>query len=226
MQKTPEKDKISLLRLTGRWQANESNELNFLVRADRQEEVLRFRGAWRVNRNQEIIYTYKKQNLVRKARGRELLTFKGFWQINGKDNISYILDLENASLLEFKVQMQRPDLKGDRREIKYRVGIGARELKKERVFSLFGSWKIEPRKSISFQLDCGQSRVRAIIFSANVFLNDNNELIFELKDRKGKPLGISVAFERSFFKKKALLFARLFDSEDARRLEGGIKIPW
>jgi len=212
--------------LNGKWQANASNELNFLVQSDRQEDVLTFKGAWKLNRNQEITYTYEKQDLRRKSRAREELTFQGFWQINSRDNISYILDLDQGSLFEFKVQLQQPDLKGDRRQIKYRIGIGGKGFRRERVFSLFGSWRVESSKNIFFQVDCAETGVKALTFAADVFLNNNNQLVFELKNRQGKPLGITVSFERAFLKKRAALFARLSKARSIHSLEAGVKIPW
>lgn len=224
--KTATSDKFSLLRLGGKWQADESNELNFLVTKDIEEDILRFRGAWGVNQNQEIIYTYEKQDLIRKTRTQELITFKGFWQINARDRITYILDLKNKSFFEFKVQIERPDIKGESEEIKYRIGIGVRDLKQERVFLLFGKWRVRQKRTISFELDYGERGIRAIAFGASVVLNKNNEFVFELKNRRGEDLGIRVTFNRNFFKGNAALFARLSKLEDDRRLEVGIRIPW
>lgn len=224
--KTETSDKFLLLRLGGRWQADASNELNFLVTKDIEEDTLRFRGAWAINQNQEIIYTYEKQDLIHKTTTQELLTFKGFWQINTQDRISYIFDLKNKSFFEFKVQLEQLDLRGDKREIKYRIGIGVADLKEEKVFSLFGKWRVEPKKNIFFEIDYGKRGIRAIIFGASVFLDKNNEIVFELKDRRETDLGIRVAFNRNFFKGKAALFARLSKLEDDGHLEVGVRIPW
>lgn len=224
--KTATEDKISLLRLGGRWQADESNELNFLVTKDIEEDILRFRGSWKLNQNQEIIYIYEKQDLIRKTTTQELLTFKGFWQISTQDRISYVLDLRNNSFFEFKAQLEQLDLRGDSNQIKYRIGIGFKDLKEEKVFSLFGRWNVNPKRSISFELDYGERGMRAIVFGASMFLDKNNEFVFELKDRRGKNLGISVTFNRKFFKERAAVFARLSKLEDDGRLEVGVRIPW
>lgn len=224
--KTPTEDKITLLRLGGRWQANEFNELNFLVSKDREEDILRFVGGWKINQNQEIVYTYEKQDLITKTRFEELITFKGCWQINARDRITYALDFKNKSFFEFKVKLLRPDLRGDERQIKYSIGIGVKDLREEKVISLFGKWKVQPKKTISFELDYGEKGMRALTFGASVFLDKNNEFVFELKDRRGKNLGFSVAFNRSFLEEKAGLFIRLSKLENDSRLEAGIRILW
>lgn len=224
--KTSTEDKITLLRLGGRWQANEFNELNFLVSKEREEDVLRFVGGWKINQNQEIVYTYEKQDLITKTRFEETITFKGCWQINARDRITYALDFKNKSFFEFKVQLLRPDLRGDERQIKYSIGIGVKDLREEKVISLFGKWKVQPKKTISFELDYGEKGIRALTFGASVLLDKNNEFVFELKDRRGKDLGFSVALNRSFLEEKAGLFIRLSKLENDSRLEAGIKIPW
>jgi len=224
--KTPSKDKFSLLKLGGRWQANEDNELNFLVTKDREEDLLRFSGAWKTNKNQEITYIYEKQDLVRKTKVQETLTFKGYWQINSKDRLCYVIGLKNKSFFEFKVQWDEPEVNADSRQIKYRLGIGMADLKREKVFLLFGRWRIGLKKTLFFELDYGKKRKQGIDFGAEVYLGKNNQFVFELKDRQGEKLGISVAFKRDFFQGKAELFSRISKLEDDYRLEAGMRIPW
>jgi hypothetical protein len=224
--KTPLQDKFVLLRLGGRWQANEFNELNFLVSKYKDEDILRFRGTWSINQNQEITYVYEKPDRRRARRAQEFITLKGFWQINTKDKLVYILDLKNKSFLEFKVQLEEQNLRGEDAQIRYRLGMGVKELRQERVFSLFGKWNIRAKKNISFEIDYGKRGLRAIDFGASVFLNKNNEFVFELKDRREKDLGFSITFNRRFMKRRAALFARLSKLENDLCLEAGVKIPW
>lgn len=224
--KTLREDKISLLHLGGRWQANESNELNFLVTKHQEDDILKFKGSWRVNKKQEIVYAYEKEDLIKKTKAEELITLRGFWQINSKDKINYILDLKNKSFFEFKVKMLRPNLKGDQRSIKYSIGIGVKSLKQEMVFSLYGRWQIMPRKNILFEIDYGERGMRLVTFGADVFLRKNNQFVFELKNSQGENLGIRVTFKRNFFKKRMSLFARIAKWENTGRLEAGAKIIW
>ncbi|KPK41982.1 MAG: hypothetical protein AMJ78_03965 [Omnitrophica WOR_2 bacterium SM23_29] len=224
--KEPDVDSIKLLRLGGRWQADEFNQLAFFVARDIAEDILRFNGSWQVNKNQEIIYTYEKQDLIRKTRTQEQITFKGYWQISSTDRLTYILDFKNRSFFEFKVQMGSPNLIGKTGEIRYRIGIGVKELARERVFLLFGTWKINRTKSISFEVNYGEDGVRAITFGASVFLNKNNEFVFELTDKVGKDLGFTVQFNKKFFKNNAIVFARLRRLEQDLRVEGGLKVRW
>lgn len=224
--KEPDIDKIGLLRLGGRWQADEFNQLAFLVNRDIREDILRFSGSWQINKNQEITYTYEKQDLVRKTKTTEEITFKGYWRIDSHNQLTYILDLKNKSFFEFKIQLESPSLIGKTGQIRYRIGIGVKELAKERVFSLFGTWKIDRTKSVSLEMNYGEERMKAIVFSASVHLNKDNEFVFELKDRAGKELGFSVQFNKNFFKDNAWVFARLRKIEQDLRIETGLKVRW
>lgn len=224
--KEPDVDRIGLLRLGGRWQADKFNQLTFFVSRDVTEDILRFSGSWQVNKNQQIIYAYEKQDLIRKTRTLEQITIKGYWQINSSNRLAYILDLKNKSFFEFKVQMESPSLMGKTGEIRYRIGIGVKELAKERVFSLFGTWKINRTKSILFEMDYGEEAVKTITFGASVFLNRDNEFVFELKNRVGEDLGFSVQFNKKFFKDNAIAFARLKKLEEDLRVEAGLKLRW
>lgn len=219
-------DRITLLRLGGRWQADESNRLTFLVTRDIGEDIIRLSGSWQLNKNQQITYTYEKQDLIRKTKTQEEIGFKGYWQFNSKNRLTYILDLKNSSFFEFKVQMESPILTGKAGELRYRIGIGVQERQSAQLLSIFGTWNINRTKSISFEVDYGEGRIKAITFGARVRLNRDNELVFELTDRMEKDLGFGVQFNRRFFKDNASVFSRLKKIEKDLRLETGLKLLW
>lgn len=224
--KGPEEDRISLLRLGGRWQADKSNQLNFRITRDVDEDVLRFTGDWEVNKNQQIIYTYEKEDLVRRTKTTEYLEFRGFWELESKDRITYALDLKNNSFFQFRGVWEVPERQGKRGEIICKVGAGIKRSAKERVFSLFGNWRLRESKKLLFEINYGRNRLREIIFGASVFLDKNNELVFELKNKRKEGLGIGVRFKRSFLRENVRVFLRLSKMAGEKRLEAGIKIDW
>lgn len=224
--KEPDTDAIRLFRLGGRWQADELNQLTFIVTRDVTEDLLRFSGSWQIGKSQEIVYAYEKEDLIRKTRTQEQITFRGYWHISSNNRLAYIVDFKNGSLFEFKVRMESPDLIGKRGEIRYRISIGVKESAKEKAFSLFGTWKVSRINRISFEMDYGDGKIKAIAFGASVSLNRDNEFVFELKDRKDKDLNISVQFNKRFFKDNAILFARLNRLEEELRVEAGLKVRW
>jgi hypothetical protein len=221
--------KIRLLQLKGKWQADKYNRLQFFAqRAGTLYDTLTFGGTWDINQNNTLIYTYQKTYLKKKEKVQKTLTFKGYWQISSKNRISYILDLENNSHFSFKAHLETPTIVGKRGAISYRTGIGVKgeSLFKAKVFTLYGLWKLERKLGLSFELDYGQGRVSQIRFGVSLAVAKKNEFIFQLKNARGKDLGISVAFSRSFLNNQAEWFVRLIkDSEDSR-IEGGLTLPW
>lgn len=224
--KSQTEDTISTLTLGGRWQVDEFNKLQFFVKKDYGEDILKLTGSWQLNDNQQIVYTYQKQDLIRKTKKEEFLTLKGFWQINIKNRLAYILDLKNKSFFEFKAQLESPILRGAKGQIRYRIGVGIRNLIKEDVILLFGTWKINRQKSISFEMDYGKGNIKQIVFGASVYLDKDNEIVFELKNKKGESIGIAVGFKRQFFRNDGILFARISKLEKDSRLEAGVRINW
>jgi hypothetical protein len=92
---------MRLLKLGGRWQADERNRLSFRVKKKEEEEdVLIFEGIWEVDAAHQI------EKLER------TLSFKGFWEISSSDRIAYILDLKEESYFSFKAQLESPNLIG------------------------------------------------------------------------------------------------------------------
>jgi hypothetical protein len=106
------------------------------------------------------------------------------------------------------------------------MGIEVKEIPFVQIISLFGTWKFGRKGGISFQIDYGEDRVKAIVFGANVYLTKKDEVVFELKDKKGEDLGISVTFSKKFFKSKAEGFLRFKRLEGESKVETGFKIPW
>ncbi|MBN3039366.1 MAG: hypothetical protein JW869_08135 [Candidatus Omnitrophica bacterium] len=219
-------DVITLLRLGGRWQADELNRLQFLVSKDRDEDILRFKGQWQLDPKQKIVYKYYKQQLKRKIKVEEELILNGYWQINTKNRLAYILGLKNWSFFEFRVQLESPVILGKAGEIRYRIAIGTKELKSRRLLCLSGKWKIGRRHDIYFECEYGADVMHKVVFGARVSVDKSRNFLFELTNKEGQDLGIAVTFTRSFLRKDALVFARLAQIEKDLRFELGASIKW
>lgn len=91
-----------ILKLEGKWQADEHNRLTFRVKKGRgRHDTLTFDGAWEINKHHRIVYCYEKVQLLRKVRLKKTLAFKGFWNITKGNRLSYILGLNGKSAFEF-----------------------------------------------------------------------------------------------------------------------------
>jgi len=211
-----------LLKLRGTWRANSQNELVFDVALRKgPPETYTFRGAWKINRNQQIEYNC--------GAGPDVLIFKGHWDISSVNRLVYILEGSSTSRFEFKAQLESPTLYPKKGQIRYRVGIGSRKSRLSgpgQVIILYGEWKFGRNLGLVFEMDYGQGRVKGISFGAEVNFG-RNEVILALKDQTGRPLGVTLTITHKFLRHlDAKAFIRLKSRWDEQGVEAGIRIPF
>lgn len=133
-----ERIRFYLLKLKGVWYADKFNRIIFQVKRRTKPDLLIFRGIWKVNSNHQVIYEYKKL----KTKQKQVLVFKGFWSISSRNRISYILDNTKQGCFNFRAHLESTSIYPESRRIKYRIGVGMREKRRERILTLYGIWKI------------------------------------------------------------------------------------
>ncbi len=213
---------LRILKLKGTWRANDYNELVFEVTLRKgPPEAYTFKGTWKLNNNQQIEYSC--------GDGPDVLTFKGYWNISSADRLVYILDGSSTSRFEFKVQLESPTLYPKKGEIRYRIGVGIRQSclsAPGHILILYGEWKFGRDLGLTFQMDYGQEKVRAIEFGAVVTF-DHNKFIFTLRNEFGEPLGLTLTMTHKFLKDHdAQAFIRLKSRQKEQAIEAGITIPF
>jgi len=220
---------IQLLKLSGAWQADELNRISFVVEKKASPETLTLQNIWQVNRNQQITFSYEKINLKTKTKISRNLTFQGFWQINSANRLTYILSHSSKSIFDFRAQLESPNLYPKEKAIKYRIGIGLREDRPQRVkiISLYGAWKFSRKLGVLFEMEYGRGNIRALKFDANANLSKKDQITLSLLARKGEPLGINLTFRHRFLKKlDAEAFLKLKKLEREAGIEAGLRIPF
>jgi len=216
---------IRILKLSVTCFADEANRLNFAVK--QQPGVLTLQGEWRLNKNQQLVYTYERQELKTRTKISNTVTFEGFWQINSANKLTYILKQSAESKFDFRAQIESPSLYPQKGMIKYRLGLGLRDQKKIKIISLYGTWKFSRALGLIFQIDYGRGQIEDIIFAAEVNFSAKNEIQLLLRNRAGEPLGITVVFARRFLKKlDAEVFLRLKAAGVEKSVEAGVRIPF
>lgn len=219
--------RLRLLQLNGKWQADKYNRLQFLVRKIKTSDILTFQGSWQVRKN-ILIYTYRETSLIAKTKRIHTLRFKGYWQINKPNRLTYILDTKRDSSFEFKAFLETPSLIGKKGVIKYRAGIGLKgsKLFKTETITLYGVWKLHRKTGLSFDIDYGGRKVKAINFGAFVRIDKKNKITFKLRSKKKKNLRLSVEFRHIFLENNAEWFLKVLDENKRPRFEWGITFPW
>ncbi len=221
--------KLRILELKGVWQADDLNQLTFAVSKRDNPDILTFRGGWQINRNQQITYTCQRADLKTKSRFSSTITFLGFWQMTAKNRLSYILSTGTGSRFDFKVQFETPTVYPQKGVVKYRLGIGLKEQKpdRQRIISLYGTWKIKRNIGLIFEIEYGRQEVYAMEFGAEVKFSEKNRVTFSLKNKKGEDLGVSVIFTRKFLQHlDAELFLRLKHSRQEQGVDIGLRFPF
>ena len=212
---------ISALKLRGIWKADKFNRLTFEVRRNQSPDTLIFRSTWELNESKQIIYNYEK--LVTKE--AHSLTFKGYWQISDKKRLSYILEGGKGGCLNFNVNLETPNLYPKKGAIKYRIGIGLKKVRKERLITFEGSWKFGRKQGLIFESDLGSGGMRRIYFSYSLKLTPDDRFILTLFNNERQSLGISLTLKRGDLESRDFeYFLRLRKESRGHVFELGAKV--
>lgn len=186
------------LTLSGRWSADAKNRLVFLVeKADGDEDRLTLQGGWEVGPHHEVLYRWRQRSARRRVAEERTLTFAGAWDITGSDRLVYRLVGGPDSAFEFRAAIQNPSLQAREGRIVYQAGIGLSGGRRiARRVTLFGVWKLNRDASVSFEIPYAGGRRQAMQFGGMYAVTPRSSVIVELTDRRGRPLGLSVAFTR------------------------------
>jgi hypothetical protein len=225
----PQRDSLELITLKGKWQADEHNRLVFYALGKPDPSTIVLSGAWELNRNQQLVYSFEKTDLLTKTKKIHELLFSGFWKLDSRNRLSYSLSGSTHSSFSFRAQLESPNLYPADNVIKYRIGMGlARQARvNQKVISLYGVWKITRRYGASFEMQYANGCIHSIEFGSKVALNKNNEVILSLTNQKDEPLGITLTYTHTFFKKlDGQAFLRLRNSSREKAIEAGIRIPF
>lgn len=208
-----------ILRLSGRWQADKYNRLNFMASKSRgEEDKLTLSSSWQINKQNELVYNYTKQNLETRNKTSHSLTFNGCWDICDRSRLLYTLNKETNSGFSFKVRLGKPDKKG----LKYEIGIG----KKKKTLTLYGAWKLNSRLGLIFEMPYAKSGTRSLVFGADCKLNKDYTLEARLKNSLQEDLGINLRLSRSIFSGQGEMFLRALKENKEMSILAGLGLKW
>ena len=215
------KQGISLLKFSGAWQADKRNRFTFnITREEGDASVLIFQGVWAVNEQNEISYTYTRTSLESKEKIENSVVLKGYWNISQKNRLSYILSEELNSQFDFKVSFEEAK-KGS---LCYALGVGYAPGKK--IITLIGTWKIDNKAGLLFEMEYSKGRVKAIIFGASVKGRDGCLLELKLKNESGANLGIEVNLTKQLFAGQGEAFIKALSCGKEMSIVGGMGFRW
>ena len=214
-------DHIYIVKLGGRWQADEYNRLSFNIEKEKGiTERITLRGAWEVNKQNELIYTYEKSARGKEEKITKTITLKGCWDITEKYRIKYVLNKEIESEFDFKVSVGKPVGRG----LEYEIGVGASPSKK--TITLFGSWKVNKKMGLLFEMPYAEGKINSVIFGAWGKLDKNLNLEMRLENKIGEDLGIDVKLSRRILEGQGEAFIRALRSQKEVSIVAGVGFRW
>jgi len=215
------KPHLYTLALSGCWQADKYNRLTFSVKRTKDlHEQLTLRGAWEVNRRNQIIYTYTNTSLKKSKKNTHTITFKGYWQICKLNRLIYVLNKQTGSGFDFKISLGKSAKYG----LEYEIGIGARPKRKK--ISLFGRWKVNRRLGLTFEMPAENGKITRLIFGAKLKLQNNTYLEARLKNSFGKDLGIKVRLSKTILKGIGETYLEALKDGQVISLVAGVGLRW
>ncbi len=218
--------RICLLKLSGSWGCDEASRIFFSASKKPNPDILTFEGGWKLNGSQQIVYTYQKTDLKRKTKVLSELRFSGFWQITSANRLTYILSRGTNSGFDFKVQLETPNLYPQDGKIKYRLGAGVKGAVPKTI-CLYGTWKFSRRLGLVFEMEYAKGEIHSLVFGTEVDFGKNNQIAFNLKDRHGEELGISLIFTHKLLRQAgAEWFLRLKHTREGSGIDTGMRIPF
>jgi len=238
-----------LVKLSGKWQLDEQNRITFSVKkAFDQYDTFTFQGAWEVNKNHEVVYTFttkqvlegsgKKRRRVTKV--EQELVFKGEWDPSEENQLTYLIGADSSSAFRIRGTFESASLLAKEGAIRYRAGIeyktarGARK-KLTQTITLFGEWKLSKDLALTFAIEYADGRRSEMRVGADITVPDTGSVFdavlpdtisANLVSRTGKPLGLELVLTKDFFAGDAQLFVRFIKNAEETKGEFGVKIPW
>ena len=213
------------LTLSGRWEADAKNRLNFLVeKSDGSEDRLTLQGGWEVGPHHELLYRYRRHSRGVRTRDEHTLFFTGHWDITATDQLVYRVGGSADSACTFTVSLRSPSLLASEGRIVYEVGIGVAEGRAQPTrVALLGTWKLNRDLSVSFEIPYAGGRVQAIRFEGVAALSPRDRVAVALRSDRHEDLGLTVMFTRQLVR-DANLFLRLQKSAEETSVIGGIQV--
>lgn len=209
-----------ILKLEGRWQADEHNRIGFRVnKGQGRYDALIFDGIWEVDKQHRIFYRYEKTQKIRKRVLKKTIIFHGHWDIARRNRLTYNLSLEGKSAFEFKTGLGF--LAKD--YIKYELGIGVSDKKEpiKRIVILYGKWKIKKNTGLLFEIEYEKGKAKAIVFGAEAKLTKQDKVEFKLKNELKKDLGLELKLSRRLLRGDGEAFLKLLrDKKEASAYVG------
>jgi hypothetical protein len=210
-----------LVRLSGRWQLNDRNQITFdVAKENGGKDTLTFKSGWNVDDKHKLIYTYRQG----KTKDVQELVFNGVWDISDKSCLTYCLGGDSESAFHFRGAFQQKSIDAGKGEVRYQVGVDIKGKPKVQTIALFGQWRVSDDLNLCFEMEYSDREKQSITFGAQYSLNTTTAISAGLKSKHGEPLGVELILTKDIFNNDGQAFVRLKHSLEDSRIEAGMKM--
>jgi hypothetical protein len=222
------RNEFQILKFSGCWSTDPQNNIIFSVDRSADPDTLKLGAGWKLNKDQQIVFTYDKTRLKTKVKDTRAITFSGSWQIMPEKILAYIFSSGSRSRFDFRAQIETPNVYPQAGKIKFRLGSGIRDERTSgKIVTLYGTWKFSRKLGLCFEMDYGKNDVRSLEFGADINITPKDKIILSLVSRERKPLGIKVTFSHRFLKKfDAEAYLKFKSLREESGIETGVTIPF
>ncbi|MDD4954621.1 MAG: hypothetical protein PHP17_01080 [Candidatus Omnitrophica bacterium] len=204
------------LMLSGRWKVDKLNNLIFEVKTSSDFDEFSFGNNWQVTKENNILLFYKKKFLKKEI--ISCLVLEGSWEFC-RNSLNFMVEGSSKDKIKFDVALTNKAVSLGEENLDLTIG-----LKKDSVksISLYGRCKyLKDRFKITLNSKRGKL---TWIFMLNKKLSKDKELLFELINKKGKPLGLQITFSKRL-PSGGNFFIRAKAAEE-KRIEAGLYFPF
>ncbi len=216
-----------IFKLAGTWSVDSKNRIAFEVEKETgKNDVLTFKGIWKVDDTHQIVYSCQEANLKTKSKEVQEILFKGYWDISEKNRLAYYVGGDTNNMFRLKGAFQTKSILAKKGEIKYQVGVEVSGKRKIQTITLFGKWIVSRDLNLSFEIEYEDGKKKAIVFGGEYALGQDSTIQIDLRAKDGKPLGITIILTKDIFGKDGQAFIRLQKTVEESRVEAGMKFKW
>jgi hypothetical protein len=175
------------MSLRGAWHADKNNRLSFGVEkeGDKPDE-LAFFNAWKIGRNNEIIYRYGRDSSI---------ALNGTWDIKDKATLSYVLDKDMRSGFDFRVSAGQMVPRKEKSYLKFDVSIDISKRKRiNRKIIFCGTCRLSEDKEILLEYSPDKEKELSLKLTKDIFDKRGIAYIESFIGEKERYLGGGIAF--------------------------------
>ena len=216
-----------LVRLSGRWEADDRNRLLFAAQREYgAADRITLEGGWELADDQQLIYRFSRGTRRGKPVDSTLLRFQGYWEIQPDLRLAYVLDRDSDSVFRFRSALQSPLVLPKQGALRFQIGVEGRRGPRTNTVTLFGKWRVSRDFGLEFEAERPGSSNRLIRFGASYRIGARGEIVADLVAPNGRPTGMEVVVTRLLLRSQAETFLALRRTAEEASVQAGVRLRW